>query len=219
MAHIGFGFYMICCGTSLLPNLKSSRNTPSPPWKTKVTLENHPFSIGNTSSNGRCVIVILVFGGCILTNFSLFAYLTHPKVGFLEEHLWMFFVGLTMGFITIFHHKRNYPSIATPPLCINFRYFAKGFKCIRSSHPILNLPQKKLAMRPFNSHPTDLWETTRIGNRIFFVKKKKNFSTCEMGPLASLAIINRVITHLSMVLTYNHTYSLKAISKGSHPYL
>ena len=144
-----------------------------PPWKTKVTLENQPFSIGNTSSNGRCVIVILAFWGVYINQFSLFAYLTHPKVGFLEEHLWMFFVGLTMRFITIFHHKRNYPSIATPPLCINFRYFTKRFKCIRSSHPILNLPQRKLAMRPFNSHPTDLWETTRIGNRIFFCLKKK----------------------------------------------
>ena len=33
------------------------------PLKTNMTLKNHPFSIGHTSSNGRFSIVILVFWG------------------------------------------------------------------------------------------------------------------------------------------------------------
>ena len=33
------------------------------PLKTKMTLQNHHFSIGNTSSNGGSSIVMLVFRG------------------------------------------------------------------------------------------------------------------------------------------------------------
>ena len=33
------------------------------PLKTNMTLENHHFLVGNTSSNGGCSIVMIVFGG------------------------------------------------------------------------------------------------------------------------------------------------------------
>ena len=39
-----------------------------PPWK--LTLENPSFSIGNTCSNGGCSIVMLVFAGLRLVDFS-----------------------------------------------------------------------------------------------------------------------------------------------------
>ena len=45
--------------------MKRACSPMATPLKTNMTLENPPFSIGNTSSNGECSIVMLVFFGGI----------------------------------------------------------------------------------------------------------------------------------------------------------